>query len=122
MFKFWKSFSWTTKFSIITFFIVIILGLLSMGVLGFLLYYAVSFLFKNYPSINSWHGDWFWPATISVGMFWAFGYIFAGLVTHYLKRITSNNIVICFVYLFILWLWSAFLWFLVINSNKNNLI
>jgi len=52
--------SYTTKFSIIAFFIILGLGLMSMGLLGALLYYPVSFLFTSYPDLNDWHGDWVW--------------------------------------------------------------
>ena len=122
MVEFWKSLSSTTKFSVIAFFITAALGLLSMGILGFGLYYPVSFLFKNYPSINKWRGDWVWPATISVGIFWSLGFIFSGLAIHFLTKITQSKILIYFVYVFILYLWAAILWYLVILGNKDSLI
>ena len=68
MIVFWKALSGNVKFSIIAFFSVVALGLLSMGALGALLYYPVCFLLKNYPPFNSWIGDWVWPAMIGVGM------------------------------------------------------
>lgn len=122
MIQFWKSLSSNSKYSIYAFFIVAALGLLSMGILGFLLYYPVSFLFKNYPSINEWHGDWVWPATISVGMFWSIGFIFSGLAIHFLTKITQAKLLIYFVYILILYLWAALLWYLVITGNKSNLV
>ena len=78
---FWKSWSFNIKFSLIAFFITAILGLLSMGALGGLLYYPVSFLFASYPTLNDWSGDWVWPSVIMVGMLWSFGCC-SGLVLH----------------------------------------
>ena len=101
MIEFWKTLSSNTKYSIVAFFIVAALSILSIGILGFALYYPVSFLFKNYPSINTWRGDWVWPATISVGFFWSFGFIFSGLAIHFLTKITQSKILIYFVYAFL---------------------
>lgn len=122
MIQFWKSLSANTQYSIIACIVAAILGLLSMGILGFALYYPVCFLFKNYPSINSWRGDWVWPATISVGIFWSLGFIFSGLAAHFLAKITSSKIIIYFVYGFILYLWAAILWYIVIIGNKDELV
>lgn len=113
----WKHCSKTTKFSIIAFIITATLGLLSMGMLGALLYYPVCFLIKRFPDFNSWHGDWVWPALISVGMFWSLGFILAGLFHHFLKN--KLNVIISFiVYISILWIWALILWYVVLASQN----
>jgi len=118
----WKSLSYTTKFSILAFFITATLGLLSMGLLGFVLYYLVSFLFSAYPDLNDWTGDWVWPAIIGAGMAWSFGFIFGGIAWHFLQKITNSKLVLRIVYIAILWLWAALLWQLIINSNVESLL
>jgi hypothetical protein len=115
---FWESLSSNAKFSIIAFFVVAILGLFSMGLLGALLYYPVSFLFKDLPPFNTWHGDWVWPATISVGIFWSLGFILGGFSYHYLIRMGASKVVLYSIYALVLWLWAAFLWYLVISNQE----
>ncbi len=52
MLKLWKSLTYTTKFSVIAFFVTVALGLFSFELLGPGLYYLVSFLFNSYPTMN----------------------------------------------------------------------
>ena len=121
MIEFLKKISFTTKFSIIAFLIVLTIGLLSIGFLGLSLYYTVSFLFSNYPHIDDWHGDWTWPAIIGIGMGWSFGFLFAGLVWHFLKKIVKSAWLLRFIYVLILWIWNALIWHLVIINNLEKL-
>ncbi|PXX27757.1 hypothetical protein C7972_106107 [Arenibacter sp. ARW7G5Y1] len=107
---FWKNWSFNIKFSLIAFFITAILGLVSMGALGGLLYYPVSFLFASYPSLDDWSGDWVWPSVIMVGMLWSFGFVFAALAWYYIQKITQSKMLLIIAYLLILWLWAALLW------------
>jgi len=118
MINYWKSLSGNTKFSILGFFIVAGLGLLSMGLLGLLLYYPVGFLLSSYPAFNDWHGDWVWPVLIGVGMFWSIGFILAGITVHFFKRVNESIIIQLLLYTLILWLWDAILW-LIVLSNQN---
>jgi hypothetical protein len=92
MIKYWKALSGNTKFSLLGFFIVAGLGLLSMGLLGLLLYYPVAFLLSSFPAFNDWHGDWVWPVLIGVGMFWSIGFILAGITVHFFKRVNESII------------------------------
>lgn len=119
MLEFWNSLAYTTKFSTFAFIITLALGLLSMGALGLILYYPVSFLFKSYPSINDWHGDWTWPAIIGVGMAWSLGFVFGGMAWHYLYKIIPSLVLLRIIYAFILWGWAAILWAIVIKSNLS---
>lgn len=118
MIAFWKALSGNAKFSIIAFFSVAALGLLSMGALGALLYYPVCFLFKNYPPFNSWTGDWVWPAIIGVGMAWSVGFLFGGVAVHFLSKIIASKALLYVYYAIILWLWTALLWALVLSQQK----
>ncbi|WP_109301455.1 hypothetical protein [Aquimarina sp. AU474] len=120
MIKFWKSLAYTTKFSIIAFIITFVLGLVSIGVLGIALYYAVSFLFISYPSLNDWHGDWVWPAVILAGMTWSFGFVLGGFAWHYLSKSIISKITLRIVYVFILWVWAAFIWHIILSNNLGS--
>lgn len=118
---FWKSWSFNIKFSLIAFFITAIAGLVSMGALGGMLYYPVSFLFISYPSLNEWQGDWVWSSVIMVGMLWSFGFVFGAVAWYYIQKITQSKVLLILVYLFILWLWAALLWSYMIKVNIDQL-
>jgi len=118
MLEFWKSFAYTTKFSTIAFFLTGALGLLSMGFLGLGLYYLVFFLFPSYPDINEWHGDWVWPVIIGIGMAWSLGFAFGGVSWHYLSKTITSISILRIVYVLVLWLWAAFLWFCLLKANE----
>ncbi len=121
MIEFWKSLTYTTKFSTITFIITAALGLLSMGFLGLGLYYLVSFLFPSYPNIDDWHGDWVWPVIIVVGMLWSVGFVLGGISWHYLSKSISSVAILRVIYIIVLWLWAAFLWYCVLKANAYRL-
>jgi hypothetical protein len=117
MIEFWKSLSGNARFSIIAFFTSGALGLLSMGLLGGVLYYPVSFVLRKFPSINEWTGDWVWPAVIGVGMFWSLGFIFGGVAWHFLAKMTTSRLILYGAYVLILWAWAAVMWYIVLSNN-----
>ena len=58
---------------------VVLLGLVSMGALGGLLYFAVApAVWPLFGNLNDWRGDGVWPATVAVGMLWSLGFVLAG--------------------------------------------
>ena len=109
----WTSFSPTTKFSIIAFVITAALGLLSMGALGYGLYYLVKPLLGN--RIDEIHGDASWPSIILAGMAWSVGFIIAGLIHHYLKRFNFGSFVNITLYIVVLWGWILIVWWWIIE-------
>lgn len=119
--NFFRKSSGTTKFSIIAFIVTLALGFLSMGVLGLLLYYPVSFLFNAYPNPDEMHGDWVWPAMIGTGMFWSIGFILAGLLNHYIKKFLISKWPLRLIYIFVLWMWAAFIWYVTLAANVKNI-
>ena len=121
MIEFWNSLAYTTKFSAIASVVTCALGLLSMGMLGLGLYYPVSFLFRSYPTLNDWRGDWVWPAIIVVGMAWSLGFVFGGIAWHYLSQGVQSIVLLRLIYVLILWLWAAILWYFVIKANVEML-
>ena len=107
------------KGSIIAGIAVAALGLLSMGALGFALYYATYPM--HYPlfgDINAWEGaDLFWPSIIWAGMLWAVCFPVAGFVDLRLKRAGTAGALRAFSYATILWLGAGFVWVFVATSS-----
>jgi len=122
MLEFWESLAFTTKFSAISAILSFVVGLFSMGFLGIGLYYAVSFLFSSYPSIKKWHGDWTWTALIGSGMAWGFGFVIGGVVWHLLSPAITSTVILCLIYLLVLWLWAAFIWYMILRANRFRFI
>lgn len=112
------------KFSVICFISVLALGLISMGALGGGIYYFVFPVLELwFPPLDSWRGDWVWPAMITVGMLWSFGFLIAGKVHVHLRKIVSHKFVLYAVYILILLFWDLLLWFVTLVAQPaENLI
>lgn len=106
------------KGSIIAGFAVAALGLLSMGVLGFGLYYACYPLLEPlYGNLDDWRGDDVWPATIWAGMLWAIWFPVAGIADLGLKRAGKSNALRVLSRLAILWLGAGLVWLYVASTS-----
>jgi hypothetical protein len=104
--------------SIIAFVVALGLGLLSMGALGLLLYYAVSPVLRlRFPGEDAWHGDWVWPAAIASGMVWAFGFLAAGAVNRRMAAKNAGPGVRRVVYAALLWVWALAVWGVILQVN-----
>jgi hypothetical protein len=114
----WKTLSPNARFSIVAFVVTLGLGLLSMGALGLALYYLV-FPFLN-KDIDSLQGDSAWPTIILVGMLWSFGFLFAGVVYHYLAKWKLPKYIGYSAYALILWVWILILWYVCLNYKIVN--
>ena len=107
-----------TRRSCWAFLVTMLLGLLSMGLLGGALYYGVGFaLPAAYPSIDDLHGDWVWPAFIAVGMGWSLGFLQAGALNLRLGRHSVAAGWRHLVYGLVLWAWAWLLWFLTLAQH-----
>ena len=57
----------------------LVLGFVSLGLLGGLLYYPVApMLLLCLPPFEAWTGDWVWPAMLEVSFLWPLGFLIAG--------------------------------------------
>jgi hypothetical protein len=93
------------------------IGLLSVGLLGAGLYYAVyPVLSPFYGDPNDWHGDWVWPALISAGMGWSLSFIAAGLLNLRLEKSGWRAVSRRAVYVAMLWLGAGLMWFMILSS------
>jgi hypothetical protein len=114
----WLSWPYYVRFSIVAFLITFALGLLSMGALGGGLYYTLLPAIKNqFPPFNSWTGDWVWPAMIGSGMLWSTGFIFGGIVYHYLLKLKIPKFITIILYIFILWISINLIWFIILKQQ-----
>lgn len=91
------------------------LGVLSMGALGGILYYAVyPVLGPWHGSMEAWRGDWVWPATVSAGVLWSLGFVVAGLCYAWLERAGFDIAIRRVGYVVVLWLAAVCSWTLVL--------
>lgn len=109
------------RFSLIAFILSIIISLLSMGFLGIGLYYIaaapLALLFPNIPSdMNTWHGDWVWPAMIGIPMLWSCGFLIAGGVYLFLQKQDWTNLTLKTSYIVILLLWNLLIWLVLLMN------
>jgi len=104
----WKDLPPVARFSIIAFAIALILGLMSLGMEGLGIYYAVEFALP--VSIDSIQGDAVWPSVILAGMAWAPAFLLAGWIC---QRI-NNKLLVWTTYILILWAWDYFIWWAII--------
>ena len=114
----WQSWSGVTKFSILAFAGAEVLSLLSLGALGYLVYYAVAPLLPE--SIEQLAGDSVWPSVIMAGMCWSIGFLIAGLLMHYLKNVNLAGGIKYFIYAVVLWVWDYIIWFVIIHFSVVN--
>ncbi len=104
------------KFSIKCFAVTFVFGLLSMGLLGQVLYYIVSPVLNFiFPPMSSWTGDWVWPALIYASVLWPFGFFISGWSQVLLIKFGWPKIVLHSIYVSILLIWDLFLWALMLE-------
>lgn len=89
-------------------------GFLGMGIAGAGLYYVVSpVLSPAYGDLNSWNGDWVWPATISAGMLWPVSFLIAGVVNARLSQhvaLWNRRLIYCLI----LWSGAVLAWWFIL--------
>jgi hypothetical protein len=108
------------RWSIVAFIATLILGLLSMGALGLLIYYPVDPILRPFfGDSNEWHGDWVWPSIVGAGMGWSFSFLVAGLINRWLEKAEVQKLSRKVIYVLILWLGSALIWLLLLMVNQQ---
>src|SRR6185295_14394353 len=111
----WRSWSSMTRFSVMAFAVSELLSFLSLGALGYLVYYAVFPLLPE--SIETLKGDSVWPSVIFAGMLWSVGFLLAGLALHFLKARVQKRGIQFLLYALILWIWDYLIWFGIIHFS-----
>lgn len=96
------------------------LGLLSMGALGFALYYAAwPALAPFHGNPNRWTGDWVWPAMIGAGMLWPLSFLVAGWMHLHLEKLGWSRFANGLAYALILWLGAALVWWAMLATRHT---
>ena len=104
------------KWSAFGFAATLLLGFVSMGLLGLALYYPVAPVLRlRFAARDAWLGDWVWPAVIGVGMGWSVGFLIAGVVNHFLVKQGWRASLRGLTYLGLLWLWDLVVWTLTLT-------
>ncbi len=107
------------KWSIIAFFVALVLGLFGMGLLGLVLYEAVHpLLGPFFGDMEDWEADTAWPALIFAGMGWSFSFIPAGLINIRLEIAGWKKEIRWATYAFVLWLGAVLIWSILFLANE----
>lgn len=114
----WSTFSKPTKFSIVGFVVSGALGLFSMGLLGYGLYYVVQPVLGD--RMDEIQGDATWPSLILAGMVWSVGFLLAGGLYSFLSKKNLPLVVQYFCYAMVLWLWALVVWYTIIDFRIVN--
>ena len=108
------------KWSVLACVVSLVLGFVSIGLLGAMLYYPVApVLLLRFPPPDAWRGDWVWPAVLEVSFLWPFGFLIAGEMDRRLARRQTPVIRRRISYGGILWLWVLAVWFFVLSLPPN---
>lgn len=106
------------KRSIIAAVAVAALGLISMGGLGGLLYYAIyPVAAPIYGDLNDWRGDDVWPAMIMTGMMWSLSFPVAGWIDRRLAAGGRSTFMRRASYGAILWLGALAVWGFALSTS-----
>ncbi len=74
---------WSLKWSLAGFAAAFALSFLSLGMLGYVLYYAAyPVVGMAYPPLTAWRPDTVWPLIVGAGLVWSFSFIPAGVIDH----------------------------------------
>ncbi len=102
------------KWSLAAFAVALVLGFISMGALGAALYYVCyPLLGPFYGSLDNWHGDWVWSATIWAGILWSLTFLVAGGLNLCLTRY-APVLLRAIGYVLVLWFGAALIWALIL--------
>jgi hypothetical protein len=103
----------------LAFIITLIVGLFSMGALGFVLFYPVyPVLAPFFGGPDEWpSGDWLWSSTIAAGMAWSFSFLVAGLLNRRLEQVGWRAHYRKAIYVAVLWIGAALIWLIILSAN-----
>ena len=121
-FKLWPS-TKVMRFSSIAFIICIVLSLLSMGLLGGVLFFiAAPMLDLFFPQmstdLNTISGDWVWPTMIGMPFLWSVGWLIAG---RYYLHVEAHDWTILTKkvgYIVILLVWNLLVWLFLLSMIR----
>ena len=109
---------WSLKWSVAGCAGAILASFLSLGMLGYVLYYlAYPVVGLVYPPLTAWRGDAVWPLIIGAGILWAPSFLVAGAVEHAMAGRGVSPARRTVAYLVVLWLGAAAVWLFLLATN-----
>lgn len=109
---------WSLKWSLVGAVAAILASFLSLGLLGYVLYYlaypVVGFV---YPPLSAWRPDTVWPLIVAAGIVWAMSFPVAGVIDHTLAVRGTSAARRGLSYVLVLWIGAMAAWSLLIATN-----
>jgi hypothetical protein len=95
-------------------------AVLSMGLIGLVLYYLASpALTVWFPPLAAWDQSLVWPAIIAAPIVWAPAFVLAGVLNDRFARRGWRRRRRILLYLGVLWLWAVAAWSVVLIANPT---
>jgi hypothetical protein len=109
---------WSLKWSFAGFAAALLLSFLSLGLLGYVLYYAAyPVVGLAYPPLSTWRPDTVWPLIVGAGLVWSFSFIPAGVIDHALAGRGVARTQRRISYVVVLWIGAVAAWLFLIATN-----
>ena len=109
---------WSLKWSLAGLAAALLASFLSLGMLGYVLYYlAYPVLGFVYPPLSAWRPDAVWPLIVGAGIVWSFSFVPGGILNRALsvRGVSPAYRTIC--YLVVLWSGAVAAWLFLIATN-----
>jgi hypothetical protein len=109
---------WSLKWSFAAVAGTILASFLSLGMLGYVLYYlAYPIVGLAYPPLTSWRSDAVWPLIIGAGVAWSLSFLPAGVIDHALSARGVSPARRKLSYLLVLWIGAVAAWSFLIATS-----
>jgi len=110
---------WSLKWSVAATVAAVALSFLSLGMLGYVLYYAAyPIVGVVYPPLNTWRPDTVWPLIVGAGIVWSLSFLPAGVLDHALaaRGVAAGRRRMAYVV--VLWAGAELAWLFLIATNN----
>jgi hypothetical protein len=109
---------WSIRWSLAAFAAAILGSFLSLGMLGYTLYYlAYPIVGFIYPPLSAWRPDAVWPLIVGAGIVWSLSFLPAGVINHALAARGISSARRKLSYLLVLWIGAVGAWSFMIATS-----
>jgi len=109
---------WSLKWSLAGVAAAMLASFLSLGMLGYVLYYlAYPIVGFVYPPMSTWRADAVWPLIVGAGIVWSFSFVPAGILNRALAVRGVSSSYRTIYYLVVLWIGDVAAWLFLIATN-----
>ena len=110
---------WSLKWSVAAAIAAVGLSFLSLGLLGYVLYYAAyPIVALAYPPLTDWRPDTVWPLIVGAGIVWSLSFLPAGILDH---ALAARGVAVGrrrLAYVLVLWAGAVIAWLFLIATNN----